>query len=250
MLSISSVETGEKYQNGRNLGLNTRSDVTAIYPRYTRTFTLNDHPAAFYIQPTLSRIRPGGSLAGNDRASGIGDTAAALAYWPYVNSQERRYLTLSGFLVAPTGKYDSNKLINLGQNRYSAALQMAYQAPLTDQLDLMVSADTQWFGENDDYRLTHQKFEQDLLYSAQLSLMYNINSTWMAALSLYHNQGGEGQLNGVDQNDKIDRKRYQLALSKVMPTGKWIFQYGKDANTENGFIEERKAFLRYLIPLK
>ena len=243
--SLVNIETGDRYIQGHKQGLDTKLKVSNLLLRYTRSFLINGRTAGFYIQPSLGAIEPGGSLAGNKKSTGIGDTGFAFAYWPYANRKSGDYFSLAGYLFTPTGKYDSNKLINLSQNRYSAAFKITYHTKLTDSIEGMLSTDVQWFGDNDDYRLTHQRLEQKPLYSTQATLIYNINKQLMVAGSYFIHSGGETQLDGINQDDRIKRDRYQLAVTGKFSFGRLILQFGSDLGTENGFRESQHAILRY-----
>ncbi|MES9817243.1 MAG: transporter [Candidatus Thiodiazotropha sp.] len=245
MASVVNIHTGDRYIHEQKQGLGTELEVSSLLLRYSRTFSITDDPAAFYVQPSVAKAEPGGSLSVNAKSTGIGDTATAFAYWPYADREAGDYLAFTGYLLVPTGEYDSDKLINLGQNRYSAAFQVAFHAKLTESVDGMLSTDVQWFGDNDNYRLTHQRRKQKPLYSAQATLMYNLNKQFMIAGSYFVHSGGETQLDGLDQNDRIKRDRYQAAIIGKFSFGKLILQYGKDLDTENGFIETQRAILRY-----
>ena len=142
--TYSALNTGKQYINSKEQALDTKADASVIMLRYTRTFNFLDQPAAFYIQPSFGKVKPGGILASNNDSSGLGDTAFAFAYWPYSNRQAGSYLGTVAYLVTPTGEYDSNELINLGQNRYSGAFQIGYHRKLSHKLDLMAAADVQW----------------------------------------------------------------------------------------------------------
>ncbi|MBU2708454.1 transporter [Zooshikella marina] len=245
MLSYTAIQLGDKYSDGKKTSLNTQLNFDGILVRYTRTFTLNNQPAAVYIQPSWLHVKPSQSLSSFDDEYGLGDTASAFAYWFYADHQTGRYFATASYLIAPTGDYNSNQLINLGLNRWSFAQQIAYQTKLSDHWDIMVSADVQWFEENNDYRLTHQKYQQKLLFSTQATLMFNIEPTLVFAGSYYFHKGGESKLEGVSQHDSIERHRYGLALIKKSRQSRLILQYGEDIKTKNGFIEEHQAFIRW-----
>lgn len=245
MMTVNHTETGARYKNGRNLNLGTKVTTTVLQPRYTRSFSLFEKPAAFYLQPSFVNIQPRGSLSSVDQKTGWGDTAAVMAFWPYLNRKKGQYLGLAAYLIAPTSSYDSAQLINLGQNRFSAAFQIGYHFSLSEKTDAMVVGDIQWFEKNDDYRLTYQTYRQAPIYSLQTTLMYDISSSIILAGSYFYNTGGQGELDGIDQNDEINKHRYQVALIKNSKLGKFIFQYGSDLDTRDGFKEEKRAFFRY-----
>tara|TARA_R110001592_G_scaffold103298_1_gene291123 strand:- start:4951 stop:5577 length:627 start_codon:yes stop_codon:yes gene_type:complete len=147
----------DQYVDGKAQNLNSGIDIYNLQLRYSRTFLLNGRPSGIYIQPSLSTIRPSGSLNSHSAPTGVGDTALALAYWPYADRQAEKYFVLAGYLVLPTGEYDSDQLFNLSQNRYSAAAQMGFHQRLSGKWAGMITGDFHWFGENDEYRFTDPK---------------------------------------------------------------------------------------------
>lgn len=247
MISLGHAQSGDKYVDDRKLGLNTRVNSDTVTLRYTRSFALADNPAAFYIQPAFGRASPSGSLAALDAETGLRDTTAAVAIWPYVDHESRRWFGMAAYLILPTGEYDSRRLINLGQNRSSMALQAAFQTPLGGSLEAMIATDVHWFGENDDYRLTHQKSQQRPLYSQQLTLMYNFDAATMLAASYILQTGAMELLDSVPQNNRSQRNRYQLAAIKRTAVGNFIVQYGQDLSIDQGTKENHQLWLRHQI---
>ena len=254
MVSYGNVELGDKYLNSKKLGLGTEINSEQLMLRYTRTFTLAGKPSAAYIQPTFGQIEGAGILASQPDSSGMGDTAFAWAYWLNANHEQGDYLGLVGYLVAPTGDYDSKQVLNLGQNRYSTALQLVYQTSLNKQFDAMLSVDSHWFTDNDSFNTGSPmgivNMEQDPVYSTQVSLMYKPAKQYLLGASYFIHKGGETSWNGLARDDEIDKDRYQLTARGTFPFGHLILQYSRDLNTENGFIEKHRVFLRYQLMWK
>lgn len=243
LLSLGSTRA-EQVSHGDRTGAS--ADAEFVLLRYTRTFTLAGMPVAAYIQPSFVRVTPGGILASQPGANGLGDTAMAVAIWPVADRERGTYFGFAGYAVVPTGEYDSNRLANPGQNRYSGAVQVAYQTRLSRQFDVLVAADAHWYGANDDYRLTHQRYEQKALYTLQSSLMFNADANTLLAASLFAHQGAEEKLDGVDQNNRLHRNRYGLTASRLTPIGRFIAQYGQDLKADHGLVKEKhQIWLRY-----
>jgi len=160
-----------------------------------------------------------------------------------MNWISRKLAIISYNLVAET--VDMHPLVN---NHIFTTVY--FISPLMDRLDEMVSLGYEWYSENDDYRLTHQNYEQDALFTTQWTLMYHLDDSLMISASYHHDWEGEPSLNGISQNDEIDRDRFGLALVKKSTSGKFIIQYGKDASTDNGFIREHEVFLRWQMAWK
>ena len=85
----------------------------------------------------------------------------------------------------------------------------------------MVTTDVMFSEKNEDYRLTRQVFEQDQLYSAQFTLMLNLDPSITVSGTYYRYLGGEGRLGGQWLENEITRNRYELVFAKrARPTGR------------------------------
>lgn len=102
-------------------------------------------------------------------------------------------------LQLPTGQYYSDKLINLGDNRFTFRPQIGathnwgkWSAELTAQ--------TWFYTENDDF-FNGNKLEQDPLYTADANLIYTFRPGVWVAGSFGYAGGGTTSVNGVSNND-------------------------------------------------
>ncbi|MDP1526508.1 MAG: transporter [Rhodocyclaceae bacterium] len=239
------TERGDAYVNGQRQPGNPRIDASQLFVRYGHSFAAADLPAFFYVQAPVGYVHTGGTLAGLSGDSGLGDTTLVLALWPYANRETKTYFGLASYLIAPTGSYSNQRSINMGGNRYQAAVQMAYQTALSDAWHGMVALDTLWSGDNKDFGAARVPLEQRPLHSAQAALLYELNPQYSFGLSYFLTQGGETRVNGLDRNDSTRVQRYQATAIGNYPFGRLVFQYGGDLKTENGFIEKRRWILRY-----
>ena len=244
-IEMNSVKYGEKYNEGESLKLGPELQMETIGAQYSGSLMIKNRLAGFYINSSVGRATPGGSLAGLEKERGLTDSAAALVTWLHNDKVKGRYVVLGTFVIVPTGDYDSSRLLNFGQNRFSGGFQLGGHTRLAEKWDLMMTSDVMFSSENNDYRLTHQSYEQKPLYSLQTTLMHHIDPSLMLSATYYLYAGGEGELDGVSMNDSIRRNRYELVLSKRFKSAKYFLYFGKDANTENGFIEDRRLSLRY-----
>ncbi|MGO8838005.1 MAG: transporter [Limisphaerales bacterium] len=102
-------------------------------------------------------------------------------------------------LQLPDGQYYSDKLINLGDNRFTFRPQIGathnwgkWSAELTFQ--------TWFFTDNDDF-FNGNKLEQDPLYTTDANLIYNFRPGVWVAGSFGYSGGGNATINGVSKND-------------------------------------------------
>lgn len=216
--------------------------------RYTHAFELNAQPALFYVHTGTGKTETAGALAPYASDNGMIDTTVVLAYWPYVDRASKTYFAVAGYLMAPTGSYSSNRVFNMGENRYKWAGQVAYQRRIAPNLDWMSALDVLWFGSNDESRSLANalgKLDQKALYSAQTGLLYDLHQHYSLAVSYFYSEGGETIFRGLAQNNQMTTHRYQLSLIGKYSFGRVSLQYGQDIDSNASFEDKHRIFLRY-----
>jgi hypothetical protein len=110
--------------------------------------------------------------------------------------------TVAGAAVAmtlPLGDYQTDKLLNLGQNRFSIRPQLGVvhtRGPWSYEL----SGSVFFYTDNNEFVGT--KREQDPLLTIQSHLIYASTRSWWTAISAAYDEGGESRVDGVRQNDR------------------------------------------------
>jgi hypothetical protein len=102
-------------------------------------------------------------------------------------------------VVAPTGEYDSNKLINVGGNRWATRLQLGSIIPLRPTWLLELEGGVWFFGDDDEFLPGAR--EQDPIYSAQVNLIKRIRPGLWASLDLTYFGGGRQTIGGEKLSD-------------------------------------------------
>jgi hypothetical protein len=235
------------YLNAERVGAsNARVDQTQVQFRYTQAFEVNKQPALFYLHTGTGRNDPSGAYASLPADNGMIDTTLVFAYWPYVDRASKTYVGVAGYLVTPTGSYSSGRDINMGENRYRWAGQIAYQTRIAPDLDWMSAFDTLWFGKNDEGRLNIVgTLEQKALYSAQTGLLYHLNKHYSFSAAYFYTEGGETVFNGAARNNAIKSHRYQLSAIRNSSLGRFTLQYGQDIDSNATLEDKHRVFLRY-----
>lgn len=109
-------------------------------------------------------------------------------------------------VIAPTGHYDSDRLINVGANRWATRLQLGTIIPFRPSW-LLEAAVGVWFYGDDDEFLPGAR-EQDPIYSAEAHLVKRFRPGFWASLDLTYFKGGRQTIGGerlgdVQRNAKI-----------------------------------------------
>lgn len=185
------------------------------------------------------------SALGSD--SGTGDLILAATVWLLNEPEKRRYFGITPFVYVPTGSYDRNRAINLGENRWKFALQAGYITGLTEKLTLDLIGDVTFFGHNNDYGSESVTQKQDPLFQGQAFLRYHFTDRFDARAGISKLWGGESSINGSDMDDKPGTSKFTVGTSYfVTPSTQLMVNYGEDIAIDNGFEEDRRINLRVL----
>ncbi|QWE12889.1 transporter [Polynucleobacter sp. AP-Titi-500A-B4] len=243
-----------KYKSLQNPNISTQSAIL----RVSTSYTLSSLPAISYVQLPYGTIKPAGSLnqfptitgasIGSD--TGIGDTTFATAIWPYADREAKKYFGIAGYFTVPTGSYNSQRLTNMGENRYKSDIQMGYQQPIVENLDGMIAVDTMWFGGNGSCQAsclstTPTTLNQKPLTTTQVGPIYKINQTYTVGASYFYVAGGATTVGNEYKNNVINTQRFLLSGLAYYPFGRISLQYGRDMEIKNGFVETRRLALRF-----
>jgi len=195
---------------------------------YARSFDAWGHSAKFDI--VLPRVDLSGTaeLAGQPRgrsAIGWADPrlhlsinlygAPALSMSEFRGYHQDLIVGASVYVSAPYGQYESDKLVNIGSNRWSIKPELGVSKAIGRWI-LDVAAAAAFFTDNDEY-LVDQKREQDPVYSIQSSVTYLFRSGAWASLSGTWYEGGRTTLDGVPGNDLQSNSRIGATLA--LPIG-------------------------------
>lgn len=120
-------------------------------------------------------------------------------------------------VVVPTGEFFSDKLINLGTNRWAFRPELALSHPLGKRLVLDVYAGVWLFTNNSSFYPGDSKRTQDPMGTLQAHLSYNFTPlAWVAFDATYY-YGGSSAIEGVYKDDRQANARF--GITAVVPTG-------------------------------
>jgi hypothetical protein len=234
------------------------SATSAVFA-YSRSFGLAGHAASLALALPYVSLDAEGNVGGNSRersVNGLGDLRLRLAVGllgsPALTPQEfaqrtpEPLLGASVSIVAPTGDYDSSRLVNIGAHRWAFKPEVGMSLPI-GKVFAEVSSGVWLFTDNDDF-LGGQRRQQDPLWSLQFHLGYNFAPGFWAAANATYFTGGRTSLNGMDKQDLQSNSRYggtlayplgrQLSLKASYSRG-LITRAGGDFDTVSVFLQYR-----------
>jgi len=112
----------------------------------------------------------------------------------------------------PFGKYEGEKTINLGANRWGFQLKVAGSYLVTKKLLLELHVDSWFFTENSSY-IIDNTLQQEPLLSTQLHIAYIFNPKIWASVSVGQVAYGETNVNGVQSHNDQKNSKYGVTFS-------------------------------------
>jgi hypothetical protein len=193
--------------SGANLELNAGTAA------YTRSFELAHRLA--WVEAAVPFGSIGGSVTGtriSGSVTGAGDASLeiatllkggpALSAADLASYMPTTIIGVSLTVTGPTGKYDPDKLLNLGSDRWSFKPQIAISHPFGREQKWQVDgyANAYFFTDNSAYR-GREILRQEPLLGIEGHLSYSFTSDLWTSLDANYSFRGDTVVDGVDQQD-------------------------------------------------
>jgi len=234
---------GSLYADGDKVDDEAELDTAISIFRYVRFGKIGDKTFNWQVIQPYGRVSAGGSTSALGSATGFADTILVATYWPVENHETGSYFGVSGYAYLPTGEYDGDAAINLGENRWRGVIQAVYSQKLSDRWVGEVAGDVTLFGENDD--LGGARLEQDPTWRVQGFARYMIDDANEANLRLMYVRHGETELANLARNDDGETVSAMVTWRhSFRPTLQLMTQLGTDLSVDNGFKEGARLQFR------
>jgi hypothetical protein len=143
--------------------------------------------------------------------------APAASVLEFAKGPRRTILGASLTVAAPTGQFFSDKLINLGSNRWAFKSEFAVSHPMGDRWLLDVYAGLWLFAANNSFYPGTSVRTQAPMGAFQAHLSYNFRRQLWAAFDATYYVGGRTAIYAVASNDRQSNSRMGATL--VLPVG-------------------------------
>lgn len=229
------------------------ANINSMVIGYAKSFNLFNKLAKFDLVSSYSFADYQAIVSGADTSridNGFGDPMirisiiliGAPAYTPteFVRHERKKFKLGAVLRVrAPLGKYNSDKLLNLGANRWGVKLGMAGAYNISKKIILEGYINTWIFSANNEF-FNGNTIKQDPILTAQMHLTYVFNPRMWAAVSAGKSGYGRTSVNGVEQEQNQNNTRFGMALAyrvakqhalKVAYINGTSTRYGADFNS-------------------
>ena len=144
--------------------------------------------------------------------------APALSVAEFAKAPRRTILGASLTVVAPTGQFFPDRLINLGANRWAFKPEFAVSHPMGQKWLLDVYTGLWLFTANDSFYPGASLRTQAPMGSFQAHVSYNVTRKMWAAFDATYCVGGRSTIQGVDNDDRQSNTR--LGGTLALPVGR------------------------------
>ena len=215
---------------------NADAKVNAVVLGYSRVLDFWGESGTLAVVLPYAWISANGEVEGqakNVDRSGFADLglrlsvnllgAPALSLKEFRDYRQDTILGVSLVVTAPTGQYDSTKLINVGTNRWSFRPEVGVSKAL-GQWVLEGAASVAFFTDNNEF-LGNNVRSQEPLYALQAHAIYNFNPKLWGALDWTYYVGGRTSVNGTLNEDLQSNARWGATLGQSLDTHNSIKLY-------------------------
>ena len=245
LLYLQHASRDELYVGSDKQAGNPQLDSNIGIARFVHYTDIAGFRAAPQILIPFGELKAKGDISALGSSSGIGDIILASPLWLLNNPDAKTYFGITPYLYLPTGKYDKEDALNLGENRYKLNIQAAYTTRLAPNVAWDASADFTIYGDNDDIA-GGGKLKQDVGYQVQTNARYFLNDQWDLRAGFSYAEAGDTKLNGVSSESNKQSKFWVGTAYSPTATTNIILTYGQDIKVENGFKEDNRINVRLL----
>lgn len=157
--------------------------------------------ATAYVPSAEASAVLGSELNLTAGASGFGDLIflPTIGYGVTQNAQDHAhtYFALTTYITAPTGEYDSSRLLNIGANRWTINPLVMVGQRFWRAVTLEAMANVAFHTENDEFRVSNPMLrgrdlalEQEPSFGAALHLAVDLSPTFMVGTSYWLSANG------------------------------------------------------------
>jgi hypothetical protein len=165
--------------------------------------------------------------------SGLGDPRArfsvllygapALSLPEFADYKPDLIIGASFAVTAPLGQYDSDKLVNIGTNRWSFRPELGISKTL-GPLTLELAPSVTFYTDNNDF-FGGKRLEREPLYGVQGHAIYHMRVGWWAAVDATYYTGGRTTVDG-ERGERLENVRVGATLAIPIDLHNSVKLYG------------------------
>jgi len=182
-------------------------------------------------------------------ASGVADWILSGTFWPVSQPELKTWISISDWLSVPTGTYNNQRALNLGNNRWQNDVQLNLTQGLHRPLEKFtfdVSTDWIYYGNNTEAGTGHQTLSQDYSFNAYTWISYDITDIMRRAVPSWGQAtlsagyagtfGGTQKLDGVVTGSQTHEQQIRFTYEQfVAPKWQVLLSVNHDVSVSGQF---------------
>jgi Putative MetA-pathway of phenol degradation len=241
------AENTSLYTHNRQAPIHAELDTLVGIARVVHFMNVGGHIIDPQFLVPFGNLRAKEDVASLGSANGLGDLILGATVWLVNRPETNTYFGITPFVYAPTGNYNKDHALNLGENRWKYVLNAGYITGLTDKLTLDLYSDVTFYGNNNRYGPLSAVLKQDPVYQTQGFLRYTLSKAWDLRGGVSCLYGGHLDVDGADQHAGTRIWKFQVGTGWfVTPAVQLLATYGRDIAVANGFKESHRINLRLM----
>ncbi len=237
--------SGPYYHGGENPSGDINAFISAL--QFTTTVDMSGYTVCpFIVFSYASATASKGEMSDTvgHHAIGMGDVIVGATSWLINNRNANRYLSATLLAYLPSGDYNPDQLLNIGENRYKGTLTIAYIDKIAERWFIELAPEYALYGKNNNFM--GQTYKESPTYALSSNIRYNLNEQTALYAGYQKNWGGESILDGVHQNDSLSTERAATGVYYYTLGGTQILlRYAKEFNVQNGLKATDDILLRF-----
>ncbi len=209
------IEGNSLASNNHLYDPNVEADMEIVSLEYDHYFDLSGHLFLFTTVLTAGHISAEEFNRFKQSTTGMADLyfqgtinifgAPALNPSDFADYQQDSVLSLLVGINVPTGEYDDDRVLNMGQNRWGLRVGLPFVQTLgvwkAGEITTLEILPSVWFySDNDDY-IGNRTLSQEPVYTLEGHLTQDLTSRLYGSLDYSIQTGGETSISGIKQDD-------------------------------------------------
>ena len=250
-INLATLYLAERKMTGPYIGGHKLTDetvtslITAV--KLTATVNIGGYTVCPMIALPYSETKSNGDTMSaiiGDKSSGFADVVVGATGWLINDKEKNQYLAATVLLFAPTGEYNPQQLLNIGENRYKSTLNIGYIQKLSEDFRIELSPELALYGDNSNS--LGRKIEQNPSYALSTTVRYNQTPQLTLFGGFQQNYGGETIVDGVAQNDDTRMQKATAGMYYYTLGGTQILlRYAKEFGIQDGMRITDDFLLRF-----
>ena len=241
--------SNQPYVKGGNAD-NSRVVTDAALIHYTGFYEIQNvmvDPHLVVPYGSVNQVKMSGYA--QEDAAGFGDPLLAVVLAPVHTADNSRFLGLGVGTYVPLGRYNPQKTINIGENRWKQVVQLTGIQQIIPQWAASLTVDSTFYNDNGQAGTggTH-RLTQENSYQVQPWLRYRPIQALAVSVGYSQTFGGKQKLDGVENGFETNQRQIRLDVAAALAQNLFLgVQLDRDIAVEGGFRESFRAITRLTV---